>query len=384
MAVTTITGVIQNPTGAPLPRIRVVATLNPRPAFITATGVEIPASAETLTDLTGQYSFSLQRTADITPAGSYYTITEYIPDRYGGAVKHSIQVSATPSTVYAALVSVPPSSQAAVFLTQDAADARYVQTSGGFALLPSPSRPGDAAAAGIQNAYSRGDHTHQRETSYGSSADRLALAGSDLYNGLTFFENNTASRYVYRGAATGWLRLADNYVVADATARNAILAPQKGSTAHELDTNRTYTYDGNFWKLESFGANRPRFRRAGGGAGQSIPAATNTLVTFVNGTEDFDSDSVLATNGVFTCTAALAGWWTFEYNVLSNNNMAAWIQHSAGTRRYGNTNSSNLSASHTFQVGAGETVAIYAFAGAASTINANNGATFSGYYQGPA
>lgn len=109
MAVSTITGTIQDPTGTALASVTVTARLIPRPAFVTATGVELAPVYSTTTNASGVYTLSLTRTADITPLNSRYEITEYIPDRYGGPVKHVITVGSVAATVYASLISAPTS-----------------------------------------------------------------------------------------------------------------------------------------------------------------------------------------------------------------------------------------------------------------------------------
>lgn len=109
MAVSTITGTIQDPTGTALSGVTVVARLIPRPCFVTATGVEIAPQYSTTTNGSGVYTLSLTRTSDLTPANSRYEITEYIPDRYGGPIKHIITVGASSATVYASLIAAPTS-----------------------------------------------------------------------------------------------------------------------------------------------------------------------------------------------------------------------------------------------------------------------------------
>lgn len=162
MATSIITGVVTDPAGTPLENIGVKCRLLPRPAYLTATGAELSLTVETTSDSNGQYQFTLTETADITPADSFYEITEYIPPRYGGAVKHIIQVGANAASVLASLVSSPPSPEQNVYLTQAAGDARYVlgPASFGGAGDVTTIEPDDTADAGSVDAFSRIDHRH--------------------------------------------------------------------------------------------------------------------------------------------------------------------------------------------------------------------------------
>lgn len=195
MATSTITGVITNPAGTALANVAVKAILRPRPAFVTATGAELAVTYETTTDSNGQYVFTLTRTADITPSGSWYEITEQISPRYGGAVKHTVQVGASNQTVYAALISTPPVPGTSVYLTQASADARYVQSPGSFSAVGNiaDSRPADAASAGALSTYARGDHKHSREIVRSTAAAIAALTGVDLITGHPYVTSDAAN-----------------------------------------------------------------------------------------------------------------------------------------------------------------------------------------------
>jgi hypothetical protein len=303
VATTSITSEINDPTGASIASVKVTVKLHPRPSYETATGVEIPYSYETTTDQNGQYTLTLTRTADISPAGSYYIVTEHITDRYGGPVKHTIQVGASNTTLYASRVNASPSTPD-TYLTQTTGDLRYQQLAGygasgdlaviepddaaGAGVSASASRadhqhavvtaaagaiaPDDAAAEGVATSFSRSDHTHSivaaaagearpndtsaegvatsfarsdhkhdREISYGTAAARAALAGTDLYEGLQYRETDSTDKlYTYRGAA--WLQQSDVLYVADATARDAVANPYGGMRAILADTGQEWIY----------------------------------------------------------------------------------------------------------------------------------------------
>lgn len=274
MATSTITGTIQSPVGAALPNVRVVCRLLPRPCFETATAIELAPITSTTTNASGVYTLTLVRTADITPTDSYYEITEYIPDNYGGPVKHVIQVGAANTSVLASLVSAPPSPSQDVFLTQAAGDARYGPLS--YGAIINGSRPNSAGSAGVANTVARSDHLHSRETTYGTAAVRAALTGSDLYEGLTFRETDSTDKlYTYRNAA--WLQVQDAVIVADAAARAAISNPYEGLLVLQADTNTVLRYDGAaWWTVEIYGtgltAHTPTIAQ---GASSNIAKTTN-------------------------------------------------------------------------------------------------------------
>ncbi len=207
MSTSVITNRITDSSGTALANVQVTCVLRPRPAFVTATGVELSSILSTTTDSNGDWSLTLTETADITPSASYYEITERIPERYGGLVTHRIQVGANGATVLASLVSTPPASAAAnTYLTQEAADLRYVQAPGSFAVVGNiaDSRPSDASAAGVLSTYARGDHKHSRERDAGTTVQRAALSGVELYKGRRYYDTDLGSLLVYYGATTGW------------------------------------------------------------------------------------------------------------------------------------------------------------------------------------
>lgn len=105
MSTTAITNTIKDPGGTALSGVRVVARLLPTPAFRTADGSEVSPEKETTTNGSGAWSLSLERTADITPSNSRYQITEYLPT---GPRTHLIQVGSSTQTLYAALLTTPP------------------------------------------------------------------------------------------------------------------------------------------------------------------------------------------------------------------------------------------------------------------------------------
>jgi hypothetical protein len=267
VATSVISSRISDPAGTGIPNVLVKCRLYPRPAYATSTGYELAATLETTTESDGDYSFTLTETADITPAESYYVITEHIPERYGGQVKHVIQVGAADATVLESLVAVPPAPQQQVFLTQAAADARYAygdgsgfgvvgdmdaqvfdgETAGilataaridhvhpmtsdtpttieaddaadeGASVLPSRADhkheiltaapvlllPNNTVSAGSAATFSRSDHRHLREQTSGTTAQRVALTGADLYPGRLFWDTDL-DYMLYVNAASNW------------------------------------------------------------------------------------------------------------------------------------------------------------------------------------
>lgn len=110
MATSTITNTITDPSGGVVAGARVVARLLPTPGFKIDTGVEVVGQVETDTNGSGVWSLPLERNSNITPASTFYEVTEYQP--YGGRVHrvvYNILVGASNQTVSQALISpLPP------------------------------------------------------------------------------------------------------------------------------------------------------------------------------------------------------------------------------------------------------------------------------------
>lgn len=169
MATSAITSRIFDPnTGQGLAGVEVVARLAPVPAF-QADGTELVVETRTTTDASGNYTLTLERNADITPANTYYSVREERPGTAGGPVVWQIQVGSIGQSLMAARIVAAPILLDAAYLTQAAADARYAQISqiGG---APVASQPGDTAAAGSGLAVAYSNHRHARE-SYGVVGD---------------------------------------------------------------------------------------------------------------------------------------------------------------------------------------------------------------------
>ena len=144
----------------------------------------------------------------------------------------------------------------------------------------------------------------------------------------------------------------------------------------------------------------PRFRVTGGAGGQTgVAHSANATCTWANGTEVTDTEGAIAIGtGVFTCPAAFAGRWRFDFQVaFEQYNVgirASWLEHSVGPRRYaqssqinqGGAGAESISGSVDIVLAASDTVKVVVFhtAGVARTVNANADQHFQGRYIGPA
>ena len=328
MATSTISGTIQDPTGAALSGVTVVARILPRPAFVTATGVELAPLYSTTTNGSGVYALTLTRTADITPAESFYEITEYIPDRYGGPVKHVIQVGSGAASVYASLVSAPPATATDVYLTQASADARYVASPGSFAAVGSitESRPGDAAAAGVLSTYSRGDHKHDREQVSGTTAQIAALTGTDLFTGLVVHDTTTKLVQQYDGSAFRTIGRARAFTPNAQWSRATNL-----NLPATTETQVTWTTEA----VDDFSLTAPTFGQI------TMPAGTSGLyvveTTFTTsgslGATGYvqlkrSGDSALARSA--TIAAGVNHWWTWAVHLTAADVIEIDVYNSTG------------------------------------------------------
>ena len=191
--------------------------------------------------------------------------------------------------------------------------------------------------------------------------------------------------------------LSKTIIVANNAARDA-LTGYEGLVAYTSDTQRFWVYMSGAWFFHS--GKPPRFRVTGGaGVGQTIISGSNVDVTWANGTEVVDTEGVIAVGtGVFTCPAAFAGRWYFDYEVAFDPNAtgirATWLSHSVGPRRYAQFSRNNgggatadaFSGSREIVLAGAETVraVMYQTSGVSLLTNASLDQCFQGRYVGPA
>lgn len=125
MATSAITNTLVDAAGTPVSGVTVRAQLVPATAFASDGSSEIIRSTSTTSDVDGIWTLNLTRQDDITPAGSWWVISE-------GSTTHTITVPAADSTLFDALTTpVPSSTGLTAGLTQTTADARYVKLTDG-------------------------------------------------------------------------------------------------------------------------------------------------------------------------------------------------------------------------------------------------------------
>jgi hypothetical protein len=109
VSTSTISDTITDPLGAAVVGARVVARLLPTPGSRIAEGTEVVGQVETVTNGSGVWSLALERNSNITPANTFYEITEYV--EYGERthrVVWNVQVGSSNQTVQQAQVLMPP------------------------------------------------------------------------------------------------------------------------------------------------------------------------------------------------------------------------------------------------------------------------------------
>lgn len=382
MATSTITNTITDPSGTAVANVRVIVRTCPRGSFRTADGSEVAPTVETTTNASGVWSLSLERNSGITPANSYYEVEEQLPINKGGPRHYTIQVGSSNQTLLAALVSPIPDITSSNYLTQAAADARYLQSPAGLAYgSPPDSRPNDALSSGVATSVSRSDHKHSRETTSGTNAARLALAGNNLYHNLRW-RNTDLNKKLYEYRTATWLQREDLFIVADEAARTGFVDPYEGVRVYVESTNREWIYDGSFWRLlPSMNTSRAYVVRT---TLQSLTAATITPVAF-NAADIYDTDSIhdTAVNNS-RLILPFVGLWEIKYGLLFGTvagvDQEAWIglnTAGAGTgNRYGWTagnssaTSSQILTSSVMMAtsAANDYVEIFAYSASGSTI----------------
>lgn len=202
MATSIISNTVTNPSGTALEGVPVVVRLVPGGGFRISDSSEVTPKVTTVTDSSGDWSLVLEENANITPANSYYEVEEQLTAAQGGPRKFTFEVGAADSTLYAALINPINDITSSNYLTQAAADARYMLLSGGFGVAGDmvDSRPADTANAGTLAFAARIDHRHEREDLSGTAAERAALSGNYLFAGLQFHETDTGKVMLYTGS----------------------------------------------------------------------------------------------------------------------------------------------------------------------------------------
>lgn len=151
------TGVLSNtildPSGTALSGVTVTARLKPYGGFRSDTATEVTSAEQTTSDSNGAWSLTLEYNSNITPAGTYWEVTEDIPAP-GESRTYACSVSAASQTVLAALVSSLPTYSTGTYLTQASADARY-QAVG--SLGAGELRVASTSAAGTSSSAMRAD-----------------------------------------------------------------------------------------------------------------------------------------------------------------------------------------------------------------------------------
>lgn len=160
MATGTLTNTLLDPSGTALSGVTVSARLKPGPTgFRAGSFSEISQLETTTTDVTGAWSLSLEINTDIEPGDSYWEIVEDIPAASGPPTLWAVQVASGSHTLYASLVSTPPSVSVPSYLTQSSGDARYLTITGGVGagLIQAV---GTATATGTATSAASANHVH--------------------------------------------------------------------------------------------------------------------------------------------------------------------------------------------------------------------------------
>lgn len=338
MSTSVISSTITDAAGTALSGARVVARLVPAPAF-RADASEITPVVETVTNGSGQWSLTLERTAGITPSGSHYEILEYLPD---GVRTHTIQVGASPATMFASLVTPPPAADGNTYLTQTSADARYQALGGGFGT---PSSVGTANAGGASTSASRADHVHDIAD---GAIDHLGL---------------------FVAALRPW-------TVCTAGTRPA--SPSEGDGIYETDTDRFLIYDGSAWQRVAWTSATGRtWVSVSRSTNQSIPNVTVTPISWTTEAADLDG-FITATSTTLTVPAGLGGLYGFDFrytyaSAITGENAASVTL--AGTLRDIGRHADNTAEGHNtgfLVLAAGDTLTfnVYQASGGAKNVTA--------------
>lgn len=129
---------------------RVTATLKPGVGFKISDSSELERVVETTANGSGAWSLALERQSNITPTGSFWLIEEHVDSDEGGHTLVPISVGASNATLLASMIDPVAATGLANYLTQDAADARYLAGGVAFGWVD-VKRDAGATADGIDN-----------------------------------------------------------------------------------------------------------------------------------------------------------------------------------------------------------------------------------------
>lgn len=123
MSTATITYIVKNAAGTPIPNIRVEVRLN-RLGFRIADGSQITRQLNYLTDNNGRVFMTLERNIDISPANTFYIVEAKIPGSMGGPEILTVICNANGS-IAGSLSEAPVADPNAPVYSAQASDLRY-------------------------------------------------------------------------------------------------------------------------------------------------------------------------------------------------------------------------------------------------------------------
>ena len=104
MATSTISNTVKDSSGNAVPGVAVLIDAVPGPAYRISDGSELAAPTSLVTDASGIWTATLERSANIDPPGTYYRVREYIPKTKGGTKIWFFTVPATNGLLHDNLV----------------------------------------------------------------------------------------------------------------------------------------------------------------------------------------------------------------------------------------------------------------------------------------
>lgn len=342
---TTVTNTVTDPSGTPVAKATVVVELvaadtPPAPGY-TGSGTVIDRH-ETTAAADGTWSISLPGNSTLTPSGTYYRVSEYVPGSYVAWVSNiSVPASGGPYALSTLLVTNPPSPSALGVATSRRINTTSPLSGGGdlSADLTLSVNAATVASAGVIQLAGDLSGTAAVPTVPGKQpldSTLTALAALDGTTGLLVV--TAADTFARRSLAAGSTRLVVSNVDGATGNPTVDLGSLTAADIPALDASKITTgifvtprvpeqetpnlYTGAWWSVPGIGASStgsvPTLNQAY--LAPFIPARDGTIAAI--GIEIVGTDSGVVRLGIASSSAGKPGSWITDWGTVGEGSAA--------------------------------------------------------------